>query len=173
MVRPFLLCFDFLFFIMRLSGRILKLLRIRSRTEIVLHPSMLAFLVSRETRFCAYFNCSSALSSIVTIRSSGGIACDSAFKNVVFPLPVPPLIKMLYRHFTNSSRKLLHSSVIDPSATSLSSVIPSSGNRRIVIAGPFNAIGESTTFTREPSESLASRIGDASLTTRLQPAAIC
>ena len=38
---------------------------------------------------------SSLLSSIVTILSSLGIYCDNAFKKVVLPEPVPPLIKIL------------------------------------------------------------------------------
>ena len=124
---------------------------------------MLAFLVSRETKFCAYFNCSSALSSIVTIRSSGGIACDSAFKNVVFPLPVPPLIKMLYRHFTNSSRKAFAFFCNRPKRHQpVQRSFPLPETAGLSSQDRFNATGESTTFTREPSESLASRIGDAS-----------
>ena len=47
------------------------------------------------TKFGKPCNCNSALSSIVITLSSMGIYADKTFKKVVFPLPVPPLIKML------------------------------------------------------------------------------
>lgn len=50
MVRPFLLCFDFLFFIMRLSGLILRDVLIKSLMVMGRHPSTLAFLVSMRTK---------------------------------------------------------------------------------------------------------------------------
>ena len=42
-----------------------------------------------------------------------------------------------------------------------------SGNLRIVTMGPLSATGGNTTFTLEPSSSLASTMGSASLTNRL------
>ncbi|MNE91501.1 hypothetical protein D3C80_1891260 [compost metagenome] len=58
-------------------------------------PSVLAFRVSRETRFGTVTICSSAESSIVMTRSWDGMNWDKALRKVVFPEPVPPLIKML------------------------------------------------------------------------------
>ena len=106
-------------------------------------------------------------------RSPAGICCASAFSMDVFPDPVPPLIKMLYLAFTACSRKSAASSEIASNFLKRSIVIASFGNFLIVTIGPFSAIGASTTLTREPSGSLASTIGFASFTIRLDPATIC
>ena len=48
-----------------------------------------------------------------------------------------------------------------------------SGKRRIVTIGPFSATGARTTLTRSPFASLASTMGEDSLTTLLQDETIC
>ena len=77
-------------------GRIRSEALINSRMVISPFPSVFVLRVSKETRFGTVSICSSAESSIVTIRSSEGINCDKAFKKVVLPEPVPPLMKILY-----------------------------------------------------------------------------
>ena len=136
-------------------------------------PSTLAFLVSIRTRLGIPRICSSALSSMVISRSSAGIKPASAFRNVVLPLPVPPLIKILYLAFTSFSRKLHASSLMDPISSSSLIPIGCSGKRLMVTTGQLRAMGPSTTLTREPFSSLASTIGEVSFTTLLQPATIC
>ena len=107
------------------------------------------------------------------MRSFFGMYCDNAFKNVVFPDPVPPLMNILYPAATNEARNPDTSELIDCHSISLFIVITSFANFRIVTIGPFSATGGSTTFTRDPSASLASTIGDASFTSLLDPATIC
>ena len=58
-------------------------------------------------------------------------------------------------------------------SSSLFIVIGILGNFLMVTTAPPSAIGGSTTFTLEPSESLASTIGSASFTVRLTLATIC
>lgn len=103
-----------LFFILRPSGRIRRDDRIRSRMVTSPFPSILAFLVSKRTRLSTPLIWSSAESSMVITRSSLGIKLDRAFKNVVFPEPVPPLMKMLYFAFTMRSRSSATSGVMEP-----------------------------------------------------------
>ncbi|KHF33513.1 hypothetical protein CM49_04313 [Paenibacillus sp. P1XP2] len=150
-------------------GRIRREDRIRSRIDISPRPSVLALRVSSDTRFGTVTICSSAESSIVITRSSPGINWDKAFKKVVFPEPVPPLIKMLYLPATSFCRNNEASSPSAPRLVKSSIVIGFSGNFRIVMVGPLSAIGGRTILTREPSFSLASTIGDDSLTTRFTP----
>ena len=76
-------------------GLIRSAVRINSRIVISPVPSRLAHLASRVTRFGISRIRSSALSSIVMILSSFGMYCDKAFRNVVLPDPVPPLMNML------------------------------------------------------------------------------
>ena len=76
-------------------GLIRSAVRINSRIVISPVPSRLAHLASRVTRFGISRIRSSALSSIVMILSSFGMYCDKAFRNVVLPDPVPPLVNML------------------------------------------------------------------------------
>ena len=149
-----------------LSGLIRREERIRSRMVTSPFPSILAFRVSIRTRLSIPFSCNSAESSIVITRSSLGIKLDNAFRNVVFPEPVPPLINILNFAFTIRSKSSATSGVMEPYSISFLTVIGSSGNFRIVTVGPSNAIGGSTTFTREPSRRRASTIGFASLTVR-------
>ena len=84
---------------------------------------------------------------------------DNAFKNVVLPEPVPPLIKMLYPPSTSFLRKSAASFVIEPHLIKSSIVIWSAGNFLIVTAAPSIATGGKTTFTLEPSGNLVSTIG--------------
>lgn len=100
--------------IINLSGRIRRAARISSPIPIAPAPSALASLVSIRTRFSMWFNCSSAASSIVITRSPGGINSESAFKKVVFPAPVPPLTKMLYRAATSVFKRSAASGEILP-----------------------------------------------------------
>ena len=95
------------------------------------------------------------------------------FKNVVFPAPVPPEIKILYLASTSAFRNLSASGVTAPIATSFSIVSGSLGNLRIVITGPSNAIGGITILTREPSSNRTSNIGVDSFTMRFPSDAIC
>ena len=158
---------------MILSGLILRAERIRSLIVTAPSPSGFAPLASSFTRFSTPLICISALSSIVMIRSSFGIKSDIAFKNVVFPAPVPPLTKILYFAITNFLMNCAASSVILPQSISFFIVNGSSGNVRIVRIGPFTATGFMTTLTRDPSFSLASTIGEASLTYRFASPTIC
>ena len=144
-----------------------------SRISIRPSPSILALRASSRTRFGSDCSRSSALSSIVMIRSSSGMNWERAFRNVVFPDPVPPLINILYFAFTSISRNSAASLEMLPQAIRCFIVIPSLGNFRIVMIGPLSATGKSTRLTLDPSGNLASTIGSASLTVRLQPEAIC
>ena len=56
-------------------------------------PSMLRGRDSSRSTW-RWLSCSSAASSIVTMRSSSGIAVDSALSSVVLPEPVPPEMRM-------------------------------------------------------------------------------
>ena len=78
---------------------------------------------------------------------------------MVLPLPVPPLIKILYFAFTNVSKTLAICGVMDLYFMSCSTVIGVFENLRIVKVGPFNATGGKTTLTLDPSGSLVSTIG--------------
>src|SRR5437763_1792007 len=70
------------------SGRMRSEFRTSWRIEISPEPSMFFGLASsRSTWFC--FSWSSAATSIVTIRSESETACESAFRSVVLPGPVP------------------------------------------------------------------------------------
>ena len=71
------------------------------------------FLASSLTKFFTLVSCNSAESSIVITLSSSGIKFDRAFKNVVFPLPVPPLTKIFNLDFTAFSKKIAASFVIE------------------------------------------------------------
>ena len=128
-------------------------------------PSRFAGRASRRTT-CRWRSRSSAASSIVTIRSSPGIAPDSAFSVVVLPEPVPPLTSTDARAATHSASSSATSPGSVPPATSSRSEKPSRRKRRTVRQGPESDSGGITTFTREPSASRASQSGDASSTRR-------
>ena len=139
---------------------------------IAFFPSTLAFLASSLTIFSTFFSCSSAESSIVTIRSSLGIKLDSTLRNVVLPLPVPPDINRLYFALTAFSRNAATSVLTEPSSINFSMVRGISKNLRTVIIGPFNATGGRIIHTLEPSASLVSTIGTEAFTILLDNAAI-
>lgn len=114
MGKLFLLCFDFPFFILIPSGRILNADFIRSLMVTTFLPSTLAFRASRRTRLSIFISLSSAESSIVMTLSPPGMYEDSALRNVVLPDPVPPLMKMLYLAFTSDARNPAASSDTEP-----------------------------------------------------------
>lgn len=157
----FFLRSNFPFFILIPSGLIRREDLIRSRIVTAPFPDALALRVSRLTRLSIPSICNSAESSMVMTRSSCGIKFDIAFRNVVFPEPVPPQMKMLYFAFTSISSTCATSGVMDPYRRSICTVIGVLENFRIVTIAPFREIGGSTTLTREPSGRRVSTIGFA------------
>ena len=81
-------------------------------------------------------------------------------------------MKMLYLLLTSFSKNCAASGVIDSNSISLSIVMGLLKNFLIVIIGPLIATGGRTILTLEPSSSLVSAIGDASLTIWFDIAAI-
>jgi len=146
---------------------------IRSRIVIILRPSIFAFRTSSLTRLSIPFIFNSAESSIVTSLSSGGINSERAFKNVVFPAPVPPEIKMLYPAFTSIPKNSAVFLSIAPSSIKFSIPIISHGNFLIVTAAPSTDTPFKTMFTLDPSSSIKSTIGLVSLTILFAPPTIC
>ena len=78
------------------SGRMRSAFLTRSRMVISPLPSRLGGRVSSRTT-CGCCSCSSAASSMVTMRSPLSIICDIALSSVVLPEPVPPEMRMLSR----------------------------------------------------------------------------
>ena len=92
-----------------------------------------------------------------------GIAAESAFRSVVLPEPVPPEISMLRSALTQRVEEVgAPARTIVPIATSSSIASRFCANFRIVSTGPRATSGGMTAFTREPSGSRASTIGDDS-----------
>ena len=89
---------------MILSGRSLKLIFTRSRIVTAGSPGLSPRASSR-TR-SGFSNLISAVSSMRTILSSSEIELARAFSNVVFPVPVPPLIRSVLRSATAVVNKL-------------------------------------------------------------------
>ena len=143
------------------SGRIRRLAFIRLRIVTSPSPAVFLFLASSDTRLSILLICNSAESSIVIIRSPCGMKFDKAFKNVVFPDPVPPQIKILYFASTSNLNTSATFLFKEPYFKSCSIVIGVFENLRIVMTGPIKEIGGRTTLTRDPSSSLASCIGCA------------
>ena len=75
------------------SGRMRRALRTSSRILISPLPSMFAGRDSSVIT-CSCWSCSSAASSIVTMRSSSGMNAETALSVVVLPVPVPPEMRM-------------------------------------------------------------------------------
>jgi hypothetical protein len=96
------------------------------------------------------------------MRSRSGIAADSAFRNVVFPEPVPPETSTLSSASTQRQRKSAASCASVPSCTSSSMSKRSWRNFRIVSSGPESESGGMIALTRDPSGSRASTSGDDS-----------
>ena len=123
---------------------------------------------SSETTWLCW-SCSSAASSIVMIRSLSGMKLERMFRSVVLPTPVPPEMRTFSFPRTQAESTSTSSGVIEPRLTRLSAVNASTENFRIVSTGPCRATGGRITFTREPSGSRASTIGEASSTRRPTP----
>ena len=87
----------------RRSGRIRNAARTSSRTLTAPAPSALAGRASSRTT-CGWASRSSAVSSIVTIRSDGSMAWASAFAHVVLPALVAPATTMFQPARTIVSR---------------------------------------------------------------------
>ena len=147
------------------SGRMRNALRTSVRTVTSPRPSRLAGRASSRTT-CGCWRRSSAASSIVTMRSPGGMNAESALSVVVLPDPVPPLTSTFNRAAMAARSRSCSGGDQVPEATSSSGENPRRRKRRIVSTGPSSASGGITTFTREPSGRRASHIGDASSTRR-------
>ncbi len=100
------------------------------------------------------------------MRSSSGMNDESTFRIVVFPAPVPPETSTFRRPRTQASRSLATGDVIVPKLTRSSAWYGSWENFRIVRDGPSIASGGMIAFTREPSGSRASTLGEDSSTRR-------
>ena len=109
-------------------------------------------------------SCSSAASSIVTIRSPSGTAAESAFSSVVLPVPVPPEIEDVQLGLDAAAEEVgrrLPESV--PMLDELVEIEPLLRRTcRIVSSGPESESGGMIALTREPSGRRASTIGDDS-----------
>src|ERR1700756_3132033 len=142
------------------SGRIRRALRSRSRIVISPLPSRFGGRVSSRTT-CGCCNCSSAASSIVTVRSAGSISRDNAFNNVVLPEPVPPDIRILRRQRAATLSKVAISGEMLACCAIVSRVIVFFENLRIEIDGPSIASGGAMMLTRLPSSRRATPKGGA------------
>ena len=110
----------------------------------------------RSTFFWSTF--SSIVSSMTTIRRSGGNILISAFRSVVFPEPVPPATSTLPPWASVAPSRSSTSCGSEPSLTSSAPVITTFAKRRIVTAGACDAGGRHIA-TRLPSASRASPSG--------------
>ena len=89
----------------------------------------------------SWCNCSSVVSSIVTMRSLCGMKLDSTLSIVVLPVPVPPLTRMFLRSMTQARKNTAAEGVMLPSSIRSSMVKRWAGNLRIVRHGPRIASG--------------------------------
>ena len=147
------------------SGRMRRLLTNNCLCRTAPTPSTFGGLVSSRTTFSCCI-CNSAASSMVTRRSVGGIYFESMFRKVVLPAPVPPEIRMLILARTAADRIAsisLEMLLFSTNFSAVSGVVP---KRRIETAGPSRASGGMMAFTRDPSASRASTMGDDSSTRR-------
>ena len=103
---------------------------------------------------------------MVTIRSVSGMKLERMFINVVLPAPVPPEIRMLILAFTAAARICIISAEMLLSFTRVSAATGPLPKRRMDMQGPSRASGGMMAFTREPSGSLASTMGEDSSTLR-------
>ena len=117
------------------SGRMRRALRTSSRIGTAPLPSMFGGRDSSVTT-CSWRSCSSAASSMVTMRSSFGMKDESTLSVVVLPEPVPPETKMLRRASTHARRKSNISAVAVPNRIRSSTVNGDAENFRIVMTGP-------------------------------------
>ncbi|MNZ98405.1 hypothetical protein D3C78_1176870 [compost metagenome] len=143
------------------SGRMRRLLRTSSRWFTSPRPSMFGGRVSSRTTWgCC--SCSSAESSMVTMRSLCGMKLDSTLSMVVLPVPVPPDTSTLRRPRTMALSTRAIAGVRAPRWIRLSVLSRSTAKRRIEILGPSMASGGMMALTREPSLSRASTSGEDS-----------
>ncbi len=147
------------------SGRIRSELRTSSRMGMAPLPSMLGGRDS-SVMTCSWRSCSSAASSMVTMRSSLGMNDESTLSVVVLPEPVPPETKTLRRASTQALRKSNISGVAVPKRMRSSTVKGEAANLRMVMTGPTRLSGGMMALTREPSVSRASTMGLDSSTRR-------
>ncbi len=117
------------------SGRMRSELRTSSRMGMAPLPSMLGGRDSSVTT-CSWRSCSSAASSMVTMRSSLGMKEERTLSVVVLPEPVPPETKMLSRASTQAFRKSNISGVAVPKRMRSSTVKGEAANLRMVMTGP-------------------------------------
>ena len=143
------------------SGRMRSEFRTRSRIGIAPSPSTFGGRASRRSTW-RWWSCSSAASSIVTIRSLSGIADESAFSSVVFPEPVPPEMRTLSCAWMHRLRKSTDSSLSEPRLIMSWRPRRLRENLRIVSSGPDSESGWMIALTRDPSGRRASTIGDDS-----------
>ena len=87
---------------------------------------------------------------------------DSTLSIVVLPVPVPPVTSTFSPPRTQADTRSATAGVSVPSSTRSSTCSGSRENLRIVSIGPSTESGGITAFTREPSASRASTIGDDS-----------
>ena len=140
------------------SGRMRSAFRTRSRIETSPLPSRFAGRCSMESTW-SWLSCSSAASSMVTIRSLSGMKLETTLSIVVLPDPVDPLTIMLIRPVTLRRSNPATWLVMVPFSTRSSTVNGSTANFRMVRNGPPMASGWMTALTRDPSGSRASTIG--------------
>src|SRR6516165_11699062 len=149
-------------------GRMRRAFLTSSRWRISPLPSVFAGRVSIR-QMCGNCSCSSAASSIVMIRSSGGMNADSALSIVVLPLPVPPDTISEMRPFTAASSTSTICGRIALTSTRRSIENGRLENFLIETRGPSTAIGRTATLTRDPSGSRASTVGQDSSKRRPTP----
>ena len=97
------------------SGRMRSELRTRSRMVTSPRPSMFGGRYSRRTT-CSCRSCSSTASSMVMMRCSPGMNEESTLSSVVLPVPVPPVMRMLSRPWTQAERSVAISAFRVPRA---------------------------------------------------------
>ena len=147
------------------SGRIRRELMTSCRWRMAPLPSTLGGRVSSRAT-CSWCSCSSAASSMVTMRSRSEMKPESTLSSVVLPAPVPPLMSM----FSARGRSARGTRASAASATESPPDPPpcsrSAGKRRMESSGPSTASGGMMALTREPSGRRASTIGELSSTRR-------
>ena len=147
--------------------RIRSVLRTASRTRDLAAPlQVLRSRLEPRNATTACRNCSSAASSMVTIRSSAGTNEDSTFSVVVLPEPVPPLITTFSRPCTQARSSAATGDVSVPNEMRSSVVKGSAANFLMVSSEPSRAMGGTTALTRLPSGRRASTMGLDSSTRR-------
>ena len=142
------------------SGRMRRALRTRSRMRDLALALDVRRRATRDVTTWSCCSCSSAASSMVTMRSSSGMKQDSTLRVVVLPVPVPPETRMFSRPLTHASRKSPTRLV---SVWNADEVLGRVGVGRELAdgerAGPSTESGGRMALTREPSGRRASTMG--------------